>query len=367
MRHGNGVATIVLSLRLPAPRFPNAGKVRSLASNCPGDRHGNGRWVFGAALRHLGRRCAAVIGAVTEFGTQDQGGGLSIGGAGQGNNPLNAMLGTTHTKGAVAIDMRIVDKVRAINHRGTYLCCRAVAPRMATRGAGSIVDISSTSAVGAMPLPAYGPDKPAGGNLTAILAVEFGPDNVRVDAVMPGYALTAQMQARCRRDRVRPSAPRRFPALGGNDCLHRAGHRADARTAGGRHAAARMGRHAADDRTAPVASRRRPGEPRRRGRRAGALHGVPARLTARESNEARPEARHELPQPLGAAWPPTRREPKPKPEPESRTRSRHQKESGPRPRSSVPPGHERGQCVCRQSEPGMERDNDKATRRVETC
>jgi curli biogenesis system outer membrane secretion channel CsgG len=50
-----------------------------------------------------------IIGSVTEFGAQDKGGGINIGLSGQGNNPLNALLGTTRTEGAVAIDMRIVD------------------------------------------------------------------------------------------------------------------------------------------------------------------------------------------------------------------------------------------------------------------
>ncbi len=88
------------------------------------------------------------------------------------------------------------DRVWAINYRGTYLCCRAFAPRMARRRHGSIVNISSTSAVDAMPLIAYGPGKAAVQQLTAILAVEFGPDNVRFNSVMPGYVLTEQMQAR---------------------------------------------------------------------------------------------------------------------------------------------------------------------------
>src|SRR5205085_1914626 len=61
----------------------------------------------------LGQVAAAqyiVIGAVTEFGMEDKGGGLSlgIGGSARGN-PLNSLLGTKRTEGAVAIDMRIVD------------------------------------------------------------------------------------------------------------------------------------------------------------------------------------------------------------------------------------------------------------------
>jgi curli biogenesis system outer membrane secretion channel CsgG len=50
-----------------------------------------------------------VIGAVTEFGLQDKGGGFSLGLAGGGNNPINALFGTKHAEGAVAMDLRIVD------------------------------------------------------------------------------------------------------------------------------------------------------------------------------------------------------------------------------------------------------------------
>ena len=106
------------------------------------------------------------------------------------------------------------DRVWAINYRGTYLCCRAFAPLMSKRRTGSIVNISSTSAVGAMPLIAYGPSKAAIQNLTAILAVELGPDNVRVNAVMPGYVLTEQMQARIDAGKRDPRSMEGHSALG---------------------------------------------------------------------------------------------------------------------------------------------------------
>lgn len=93
-------------------------------------------------------------------------------------------------------DLAEHDRVWAINYRGTYLCCRAFAPRMAAQGDGAIVNISSTSAVAAFPLPAYGPGKAAIDRLTAILASELGPKSIRVNAVMPGYVLTEQMQSR---------------------------------------------------------------------------------------------------------------------------------------------------------------------------
>lgn len=106
------------------------------------------------------------------------------------------------------------DKVWAINYRGVYLCCRAFAPGMARYRSGSIVNISSTSAVAAMPLLAYAPAKSAIQNLTAILAAELGPNNVRVNAVMPGYVLTEQMQARIDAGKRDPQSMKNQSALG---------------------------------------------------------------------------------------------------------------------------------------------------------
>ena len=93
-------------------------------------------------------------------------------------------------------DLKEHDRVWAINYRGTYLCCRAFGPRMAKAGWGSIVNISSTSSIAAFPILAYGPGKAALDRLTSILAAELGPSGVRVNAIMPGYVLTEQMQER---------------------------------------------------------------------------------------------------------------------------------------------------------------------------
>ena len=94
------------------------------------------------------------------------------------------------------MDMDEHDRIWAVNYRGVYLCCRDFGRRMAERGTGSIVNISSTSAIAAFPLHAYAPAKAAISHLTAILASDLGPRGVRVNAVIPGYVLTEQMQAR---------------------------------------------------------------------------------------------------------------------------------------------------------------------------
>ena len=96
-----------------------------------------------------------------------------------------------------SMDLEEHDRVWAVNYRGTYLCCRSVGKLMADQESnGSIVNISSTSAARTFPLIAYGPAKAAIDQLTSIMASDLGPHNVRVNAVMPGYVLTEEMQAR---------------------------------------------------------------------------------------------------------------------------------------------------------------------------
>jgi NAD(P)-dependent dehydrogenase (short-subunit alcohol dehydrogenase family) len=88
------------------------------------------------------------------------------------------------------------DRIWAVNYRGSYLMCRACAPRMAARGAGAILNIASVNSFTPLPLPAYTPTKAAIDSLTKVLAAEFGPAGVRVNAVAPGFTLTPAMQSR---------------------------------------------------------------------------------------------------------------------------------------------------------------------------
>jgi len=64
----------------------------------------------GPRLGQVGAAQFVVVGAVTEFGMQDKGGGFNIGiGGSAKGNPLSSLFGTKHAEGAVAIDMRVVD------------------------------------------------------------------------------------------------------------------------------------------------------------------------------------------------------------------------------------------------------------------
>lgn len=74
-----------------------------------------------------------------------------------------------------------------INLKGTFLCCRAVAPIMVKQRRGSIVNISSSHAVkGAVNLTHYSASKAGVLALTKSMALELALYGVWVNAIAPG-------------------------------------------------------------------------------------------------------------------------------------------------------------------------------------
>jgi len=87
------------------------------------------------------------------------------------------------------------DKVIRVNVRGTFLMSRAFGRQLISQGAGgAIVNISS---IAGKLLPAnataYAASKAAIQALTAGMAREMGPYNVRVNAICPGFIDTSRM------------------------------------------------------------------------------------------------------------------------------------------------------------------------------
>lgn len=78
-----------------------------------------------------------------------------------------------------------------VNVIGTWNMCRAVSPVMKEAGKGSIVNISSSTALTGHPMFAhYGASKGAVISLTRTLARELGPASIRVNAVAPTVVTT---------------------------------------------------------------------------------------------------------------------------------------------------------------------------------
>ncbi|MEZ5810595.1 MAG: SDR family oxidoreductase [Rhizobiaceae bacterium] len=87
------------------------------------------------------------------------------------------------------------DHMQAVNLRHHFFAAQAVADGMRAAGGGTIVNYSSISyMMGNAGYPAYVAAKAAITGLTRGLARELGPDNIRVNALMPGWVLTARQR-----------------------------------------------------------------------------------------------------------------------------------------------------------------------------
>ncbi|WP_328315462.1 SDR family NAD(P)-dependent oxidoreductase [Streptomyces sp. NBC_00388] len=84
-----------------------------------------------------------------------------------------------------------IDEVFAVNVKAPYLLVAALAPAMAERGQGAIVNVTTmVSEFGMKGMGLYGSSKAALMLLTKSWAAEFGPAGVRVNAVSPGPTRT---------------------------------------------------------------------------------------------------------------------------------------------------------------------------------
>jgi NAD(P)-dependent dehydrogenase (short-subunit alcohol dehydrogenase family) len=84
------------------------------------------------------------------------------------------------------------DKVMDVNLRGPFFLTAAIAKQMMQRGGGSIVNISTTSALMAQPeIGTYCISKAALNMMTRIFARELGPKGIRVNAISCGVIKTA--------------------------------------------------------------------------------------------------------------------------------------------------------------------------------
>lgn len=83
------------------------------------------------------------------------------------------------------------DEILSINLRSVFICSKAVYPVMKQAGAGKIINIGSMLSIfGGSELAAYGASKGGVVQLTKSLAVAWAPDNIQVNALLPGWIET---------------------------------------------------------------------------------------------------------------------------------------------------------------------------------
>ena len=97
---------------------------------------------------------------------------------------------------AAAMSSEDWDASMALNLKAAWLCAKYVLPSMKLRGGGSIINISSLHArlttEGMFP---YAAAKAGLTGLTRSLALDYGPFNIRVNAILPGWTRTAAVDA----------------------------------------------------------------------------------------------------------------------------------------------------------------------------
>jgi NAD(P)-dependent dehydrogenase (short-subunit alcohol dehydrogenase family) len=101
----------------------------------------------------------------------------------------NAGLGTNHD--ALDATEEEWDELMAVNLKGAFLACQAAGRHMVERGYGRIVNMSSqAAAVGLRRHAAYSASKAGLEGLTRVLALEWAPHGVTVNAVAPTFIRT---------------------------------------------------------------------------------------------------------------------------------------------------------------------------------
>jgi 3-oxoacyl-[acyl-carrier protein] reductase len=97
------------------------------------------------------------------------------------------------------------NRIFAVNVRGTWLCCKAIAPMMIKQKRGKIINIASAVAkdpgAAQLWLP-YSCSKGAIYTLTHVLARALGPSGINVNAIAPGYTASEASFAQCDSERT---------------------------------------------------------------------------------------------------------------------------------------------------------------------
>jgi NAD(P)-dependent dehydrogenase (short-subunit alcohol dehydrogenase family) len=115
----------------------------------------------------------------------------------------------------------VIDQALATNIRGVFLLTGLLAPAMADRGTGAIINVGSINGlVGSAHSALYSATKAAIHSLTKSWAAEYGPSGVRVNTVAPGPTITPIMAAHAdliqqiiaRAPSQRPSTPEQIAA-----------------------------------------------------------------------------------------------------------------------------------------------------------
>jgi NAD(P)-dependent dehydrogenase (short-subunit alcohol dehydrogenase family) len=162
-------------------------------------------------IRKTGKKClpvAAHIGKMEEINNLvkrvlEEFGKIDILVNNAGTNPTMAQ--------AIDVDERAWDSIMNLNLKGLFFLSQAVARVMKGKGGGKIINVASVAGISPDILPIYSISKAGVIMATKVMAQQWAPYNIRVNAIAPGLTKTRFSEALWKNPNILQMAMSRTP------------------------------------------------------------------------------------------------------------------------------------------------------------